>query len=231
MASASAPPAAQPSSTAFGFATGSPRDFFAHDDDALARYIQQEHMPGWGTHADVAAGSADEWLTDVFQYAFVISPDVGGFWYRDFGKGDVESVTAVPLTRSDKKDVVVRYWVNDGEHTTGYRHLVMEVWSFGPEGPLLRFASEISIWAMCCGSEANAPPRMSTTVSFHDAAIDIIADHPWRVDARWKPGPVEPLVPSVAGAQVFPLLPRDVKRRLFTWDGKAFVLAREEKSG
>lgn len=188
-------------------------------------------MPGFGAHADVAAGSADEWLTDVFQYAFVVSPDVGGFWYRDFGKGDVESMTAVPLTRSDKKDVVVRYSVKEGEFPSGYHHTVIEVWSFGPEGPMLRFASEVAVAAMCCGRESNAPPHMASDVTFHDAEIDLRAAKPWRVDARWKPGAVAPLVPIGSGAQLFPMLPSDVKRRVFTWDGKAFVLAREEKSG
>lgn len=231
---AGAPPPAADASSGFVFQSGSPRDFFAHDNDALARYLQQERTPGWGAHADVAAGSADEWIMDVFQYALVISPDVSGFWYRDFGKGDVEGVAAVPLTRADKKDVVVRTWVNEGELRTGYRHLVLEVWSFGAEGPVRRFAQEVSIWAMCCGSEANAPPRVSTTVSFHDGAIDLKADAPWRVDARFKPGPVAPLFPGAGGASsapLLPMMPADVKRRLYTWDGKAFVLAREEKSG
>jgi hypothetical protein len=228
------PPSGDTQPNGFVFQSGSPRDFFAKDNDALARYLQQERTPGWGTHADVAAGSADEWIMDVFQYALVISPDVSGFWYRDYGKGDVEGTAAVPLTRSDKKDVVVRTWVNDGELRSGYRHLLMEVWSFGASGPALRFAQEISVWAMCCGSEANAPPRMSTTVSFHDGGIDLRADAPWRVDARWKPGSAAPLWPSAGttnGVPMLPMLPADVKRRFYTWDGKAFVLAREEKSG
>ena len=233
--SASSPSAVDSGLTAgFTFRAGSPREFFAHDNDALARYVQQERTPGWGIHADVAAGAADEWVMDVFQYALVISPDVAGFWYRDFGKSDVEGVAAVPLTRADKKDVVVRSWVNEGELRSGYRHLVMEVWSFGAGGPILRFNQEIAVSAMCCGSEANAPPRMSSSVTFHDGAIDIKADAPWRVDARWRPGTVAPLLPgsgSVGAPPLLPMMPRDVKRRFYTWDGAAFVLAREEKSG
>ena len=104
------------------------------------------------------------------------------------------------------------------------------VWSFGAEGPVLRFASETSVTAMCCGSEAYGPPHASTTVTFHDAAIDLMADAPWRVDSRFHPGSVASLVPTVPKPSILPMLPLDVRRRLYSWDGRTFEMSREERT-
>jgi hypothetical protein len=173
-----------------------------------------------GVRADVAAGPQNEWLVDVFQYALVISQDVGGFWYRDFGTGDVTDLQARPLTRGPKKDVIARFAVKEGVFPNGYRHDILEVWSFGADGPVVRFSLEIGAQAMCCGSEANAPPHISSDVTLRDDAIEIVPRAPWRVDpAKFKPAALPGVEPRV---------PNDVKRRAYRWDGSKFVGAEEK---
>jgi hypothetical protein len=211
----------QPAKPPFGYYPGSPHDFFANDPDAVARWLQREHTPGWGVRADVAAGPENEWLVDVFQYALIVSPDVGGFWYRDFGTGDVTDMQARPLTRSAKKDIVARFIMKQGEFPSGYRHEILEVWSFGLGGPVVRFSIEIGATAMCCGSEANAPPHASSDVTLTDDTIEIKPHAPWRVDpAKFKPA----VLPDI-----WPRVPNDVKKRVYKWDGTKFAVDKEER--
>jgi hypothetical protein len=211
----------QPARPPFGYYPGSPREFFKNDPDEVARWLQREHTQGWGVRADVAAGPEPEWLVDVFQYALIVSPDVGGFWYRDFGTGDVTDMQARPLTRGAKKDVVARFIMQEGEFPSGYRHEILEVWSFGIGGPMVRFSLEIGATAMCCGSEANAPPHVSADVKLNDDTIEITPRPPWRVDpAKFKPADLPDIAPHV---------PSDVKKRVYKWDGAKFAVDREER--
>ena len=80
----------------------------------------------------------------------------------------------------------------------------------GADGPVVRLAVELNVWAMCCGREA------------HGDSVELRPDKPWRIDpAKWHaqdlPG-VEPRVPLT------------VQRRVYHWDGTRFVATDEPRS-
>lgn len=216
---AAAPPTAA-GDPRFPFVHGAPGDTFARDPDDEARWLQRQEGKGWGQYADVAAGPGDEWLIEVGTNALVVSQEAGGFWIRRSAWSSASNPIARALTRGAKKDVVLERWEPEGQPPNGYEHRVLEVWSFLAEGPVLRFALEVEALAMCCGSEANAPPNLSTDVTVTDDAITVRPRRPWRAGPQFSPAALPGVEPRV---------PPDVKERVYAWDGHAFAVRKETR--
>jgi hypothetical protein len=208
-----------PAQLPFRFAAGSPADVFASQPDVVTEWAQRTSAPGWGKHVDVAGGPAEEWLVEASPYALVVSSEAGGFWYRDFGPNNVAGMEARKLTGGPKYDVIATYHIIEGALPDGYRHEILEVWSFDANGPVIRLAIELSASTLCCGSEANAPPHTRTDVILHDDSLELRPNKPWRVD----PAKFRPHTP----AGIEPAVPDNVKRRTYRWTAGRFVATDE----
>ena len=136
---------------------------------------------------------------------------------RDYGPdARVSGVEAKRLTRSDKDDLVVRYW----RSVKTAQHEVLEVLPRTADKSLAPvFEHEVGV-SLCCGSEAYAPPHVTDRVTFAPGEISLVAERAWRLDAKT-------LTALPLGGTILPIVtPWDVpSTRRYVWKDGAFVLA------
>jgi hypothetical protein len=207
-ADAVAGPACPPSLDKFAFVAGKP-------EVKLRDYAAKR----WGAAADRAIRSPATTrrvgaltLLSVGRYVVVELPG-GGFYLRDLGEhGEMGEMNAQPSPTPG--EVIVSYAIEDDrpmdrspKAITAVRHMIYEVWSLDERAPpRIVFVHEWEADAICCGSEANAPPRVSDTIEFGARDITIRTDKPWRATAATfheTPLPdVPPALPPWSGPRV-----------------------------